>query len=181
VRQGGAETRYTYDAWGQLALQMGALQNDFLYTARERRLDGQYYYRWRDYHPGIGRFVGQDPMPIQDREFLEVNSYAYVSNDPIYLTDPLGLGLTCFGNYCGNETYCGAFKKCRDFEFNKNGEPKCPTPRKGPRGCVDRACYQHDQCYYCLKSKWCTPNRNERCKKNVTTIYVAMFINALAD
>jgi RHS repeat-associated protein len=58
--------------------------------AKRRRNDatGLYDYRARYYHPGLSRFVSEDPL-----EFLggDPNLYAYVGNQPTALTDPSGL------------------------------------------------------------------------------------------
>lgn len=45
------------------------------------------YYRARYYDPQIGRFTQRDPAGFVDG----VNPYAYVGNNPVSLTDPLGL------------------------------------------------------------------------------------------
>jgi uncharacterized protein RhaS with RHS repeats len=45
-------------------------------------------YSWaRYYHPGPGRFLSEDPI---DFEGGELNLYAYVGNDPVNFSDPLG-------------------------------------------------------------------------------------------
>ncbi len=49
---------------------------------------GLYYYRARHYNPNTGSFVQPDPAV---RWVNVLNSYAYVSNNPLNLTDPLGL------------------------------------------------------------------------------------------
>ena len=45
-------------------------------------------YRARYYDPSIGRFISEDPIGFAGSG---TNFYAYVKNDPINLTDPLGL------------------------------------------------------------------------------------------
>jgi RHS repeat-associated protein len=49
----------------------------------------------RYYDPSIGRFISEDPIGLKGSG---TNFYAYVKNDPINLTDPLGL--------CPNKTDC---------------------------------------------------------------------------
>ena len=58
------------------------------------RLPGQYfdeetglqYNYFRDYHPGIGRYVEPDPIGLEGG----INLYAYCFNDPVNLVDPSG-------------------------------------------------------------------------------------------
>ena len=47
----------------------------------------QHYYRARYYHPGLQRFISEDPI-----EFAagDTNLYIYVGNDPVGFVDPLG-------------------------------------------------------------------------------------------
>jgi len=44
----------------------------------------------RSYDPSIGRWLSEDP--IQSSEPMSLNFYAYVSNNPLILTDPTGTG-----------------------------------------------------------------------------------------
>ena len=64
-----------------------ATSNSFHYTGREND-DGLYYYRARYYHPRLQRFISEDPMGFAGDDF---NRYAYVRNNPLKYTDPLGL------------------------------------------------------------------------------------------
>jgi RHS repeat-associated protein len=48
---------------------------------------GKYYYKARMYSPALGRFLQTDPVGPEDGP----NLYAYVENDPVNLTDALGL------------------------------------------------------------------------------------------
>lgn len=81
------------------------------FTGAEELGNGQttdlVYMRARYYHPGLGRFISQDPIGFAGG----TNLYAYCGNDPINFTDPLGLSpmsgfLTDLANF-GNDM--GAF------------------------------------------------------------------------
>jgi RHS repeat-associated protein len=48
---------------------------------------GSYYYKARYYSPAIGRFLQPDPIGFKGG----LNVYGYVSNDPLNLSDPMGL------------------------------------------------------------------------------------------
>jgi RHS repeat-associated protein len=80
-------TSYTYDPFGQTTATGAASPNPFQYTGRENDGTGLYYYRARYYHPGLSRFISEDPL-----EFLGggVNLYTYVFNNPNMYVDPLG-------------------------------------------------------------------------------------------
>jgi len=56
--------------------------------------DGLYYMRARYYDAGTGRFISEDPLGFDGGD---VNLYAYVQNNPINFTDPLGLKTLQFG------------------------------------------------------------------------------------
>src|SRR6185503_15655218 len=65
--------------------------NSTLFTGR--RFDpelGWYYYRTRYLDPRAGRFVTSDTVGIWQDPFGLGNGYAYVGNDPLSRTDPMG-------------------------------------------------------------------------------------------
>jgi uncharacterized protein RhaS with RHS repeats len=49
---------------------------------------GFYEYRARAYHPGLGRFMSEDPKLFDAGDY---NLFRYCHNDPIDFTDPMGL------------------------------------------------------------------------------------------
>ncbi len=81
--------RITYDGFGNSA---GSTRTRYGYTGRESDSDtGLIYYRARWYEPQQGRFISEDPIGFGGGK----NFYAYVENNPISFTDPLGLQKTC--------------------------------------------------------------------------------------
>jgi RHS repeat-associated protein len=81
-------TTYAYDPFGGTTQQGAASDNPFQYTGRENDGTALQYNRNRYYHPGMGRFISPDPIGLGGGDS---NLYAYVGNDPMNATDPLGL------------------------------------------------------------------------------------------
>ena len=92
---GAVPTSYTYAPFGATSLSGSATDSAFDYTGREDDGTGLKYYRARYYHPGLQRFVSEDPMEFDGGG---VNLYVYVANNPIMLIDPLGLKVN-WGRY----------------------------------------------------------------------------------
>jgi len=92
-----AET-YRYDAFGQpkilsptgSQLTTSAINNRFMFTGREWAPVnlGFYEYRARAYHPGLGRFMSEDPKGFDAGDY---NLFRYCGNDPEDRADPMGL------------------------------------------------------------------------------------------
>jgi RHS repeat-associated protein len=88
--------KYRYDAFGAPTIYdpvnvipATAWNNRFLFTGREYRSTfGFYEYRARAYHPGLGRFMSEDPKLFDAGDY---NLFRYCHNDPLDLTDPMGL------------------------------------------------------------------------------------------
>ena len=86
---GDVQNYYDYEAFGSPydAQSSPPVTNRYTYTGRE--LDGEsttYYYRFRQYHAGQGRFSARDPIPAG-----RSSMYAYVRSNPCYFKDPFGL------------------------------------------------------------------------------------------
>jgi RHS repeat-associated protein len=88
---GTVRARYTYDPYGRRTRVSGDLKADFgfagMFWSSEAQLSLTLY---RAYDPQLGRWLSRDPL--RNAEQLEgPNLYAYVGNNPINATDPLGL------------------------------------------------------------------------------------------
>ena len=84
--------KFSYSPFGKSADESGSP-----YKFAARRIDsetGLYYNRNRYYNPSTGRFISPDPIGYGDG----MNMYAYVGNDPMNASDPMGLTKTCTGS-----------------------------------------------------------------------------------
>jgi RHS repeat-associated protein len=94
----GLVEQYRYDAFGDPTIRSGAgvnraatgINNRFMLTGREYAgaqwgvTFGFYEYRARAYHPGLGRFMSEDPKGFDSGDY---NLFRYVNNDPEDRTD----------------------------------------------------------------------------------------------
>lgn len=98
---GEAIEAYRYDAFGTFASwTRGSFNTRFKFTGREyQRVFGIYEYRNRAYHPGLGRFLSEDPLGFAARD---TNLYRYCGGDPVNGRDPTGL-ITVYGRPVNTE------------------------------------------------------------------------------
>jgi len=82
---------YTYEPYGKASVSGSPGTNSLTYTGREDDGTGLYYYRARYYHPGIGRFVQEDPIGLAGG----ANLYGFVAGNPVSKKDPQGLAPIC--------------------------------------------------------------------------------------
>ncbi len=78
-----------YDSFGNLLSESDPANGDrFKFAGTEfDPTTGIYYDRMRYYDPATGKFIGQDPLRFQARDF---DLYRYVNNDPTNAIDPSG-------------------------------------------------------------------------------------------
>jgi len=90
---GTLRARYAYDPYGRRTRLTGDVEADFgfagMFWCGEANLSLTHF---RAYDAELGRWLSRDPL--QNAELEEgPNLYAYVANDPVNLTDPLGLSV----------------------------------------------------------------------------------------
>jgi len=108
------QTQYTYEPFGKATVAGATSANSFEYTGRENDSTGLYYYRARYYHPGLQRFISEDPLGFDGGQ---INLYGYVGNGPVDRVDPMGTSAypihwleTYFGAHAAGFSRWDAFK-----------------------------------------------------------------------
>ena len=144
---GSVQTEYTYEPFGGTTTSGGSTSNAVAFTGRELDGTGLYFYRARYYHPGLQRFISEDPLA----EGAGSNFYSYVGNKPTLYTDPTGLAELCCRpvNMPGLKLFQHCFIKLSDGTtlggYNRNWrlrpeknapDDRCPkdTPNCTPLG-----------------------------------------------
>ena len=122
---GALTTSYTYAPFGATFLSGSATGNTLDYTGREDDGTGLKYFRARYYHPGLQRFVSEDPIEFRGGD---VNLYAYAGNDPLLFIDPLGLAAEVC---CRLLKKVGAYTRLRHCYMRVEGETYGLYPHDG--------------------------------------------------
>jgi RHS repeat-associated protein len=76
----------------------------------------------------MGRFMTPDPLYLEFHRLVDpqqLNLYSYVRNNPLSLTDPTGLDITCTGDRCAD--YLTALQKDVSFKVNYDKGGKVVT------------------------------------------------------
>jgi RHS repeat-associated protein len=101
---GTLQTQYTYEPFG-ITTQTGlASTSSYKYTGREDDGTGLMYYRARYYQPRLQRFISEDPIGFLGGD---ANLYGYVTENPLYYTDPSGECPWCVATLLGGLTNLG--------------------------------------------------------------------------
>lgn len=124
---GAVVQSYVYDSYGQIKQQNGIIANPFTFTGREFDSEsGLYNYRARYMDSFSGRFLQEDPRSFTG---TSLNLYTYVKNDPVNLSDPLGLdwldNLSNFSAGFGDSLTFGLTDWVRDQMGTNDAVDKC--------------------------------------------------------
>ena len=97
---GNTVAQYTYDAFGNIVAQSGAMADDFRHRFSTKYFDtetGLYYYGYRYYKPPLMRWLNCDPIG----EDGGLNLYAFCGNNPIAKIDYNGLTVVVIKHFAG--------------------------------------------------------------------------------
>lgn len=90
--EGSVVGTYTYDVFGAIRSETGGQANEYRFTGQQLDVASDLYYlRARYYDPSIGRFPTRDSFRGWFASPQSQNPYAYVTNNPVFYVDPLGL------------------------------------------------------------------------------------------
>ncbi|WP_211357694.1 RHS repeat-associated core domain-containing protein [Denitratisoma oestradiolicum] len=144
---------YAYSPYGETQSIGPDNGNPLQYTGRENDGTGVYYYRARYYDPVGTQWLSDDPIGLAGG----LNQRAYVSGDPISLSDALGLDpangrgfSTHYGNWCG-----------RNWSGGKSGPIISSTP-DGPVDSLDACCMAHDYCFAEVEDESCPLSKRKK-------------------
>ncbi len=128
---------YEYTLYGEPTIRDGlgnllsasAVGNTLLFTSREWDVEvGLYYYRFRTYDPGCGRFLQRDPLGCVDGANLYVIVFSLHGHAYGHL------GSLNFSFFFGIPGYWAPWHDTLDWERSVAGRPGA---HGGPRGCWD--------------------------------------------
>jgi RHS repeat-associated protein len=135
-------------SFGETTLHGNEIENPLRFPGQYFDLETELHYNYfRDYEPALGRYAETDPIGLQGG----LNTYAYVSNNPLSNIDPFGLSQMKRSPYAPG----GPLAPPSLGPFGKVcGEEGSVLATWIPDGRYKDACQKHDDCYAtCGKSK----------------------------
>ncbi len=91
---GNVVGEYSYTTFGEQLSSAGSFVPRFTFSSKERDASGLVYFGFRYYSPVLCRWISEDPI----RERGGINLYQFCGDDPINITDSLGLWGIQFGS-----------------------------------------------------------------------------------
>ncbi len=125
--QGVIKEESDYYPFGGEIVIASADSNHYKFTGKERDAEsGLDYFGARYYASSMGRFMSPDPLYIEMHRLADpqqLNLYMYGRNNPLSITDPTGLDITCGGTRCA-DYLSGLQKDIKGFKigYDKNGK-----------------------------------------------------------
>jgi len=116
---GSVVHEYKYAAFGKIVSESGdSVENPFTYTSRElEKESGMYFYRARFYDPHAGKFLNEDPIGLNGKDY---NLFRYVKNNPENFRDPWGF--ESVGCPCTPTFHSGEYWNCVLMRMTGNKE-----------------------------------------------------------
>jgi RHS repeat-associated protein len=125
---GTLRARYAYDPFGRRTRVAGDIDTDFGFAGMFWSIEAGINLTWyRAYDPELGRWLSRDPL--ENGELDEgINLYAYVRNNPVNVTDSLGLQCcqcakpcTCLKEHLAHWGILQKFQDCLETNIPKKG------------------------------------------------------------
>ena len=102
---GGIQSRYEYDAFGNVITQAGSSEQPFGFTGYQKDEEtGLYYANARYYDSSNGRFLREDPFDGSINTPPSLHRYLYANANPTVFIDPTGEITICGGFFTCVET-----------------------------------------------------------------------------
>ncbi len=140
-QDGNVAAQLDYDAFGRVVRREGDAHIPFQFTARSfDEATSLYYFRARYYDAHTGRFLTRDPAPGNPRIPLSLNPYCYAYNNPVNLTDPLGLAPNDAPRriFRNGQWYQVFWRGHSDRGWSETGRPVLADAARRPDGNVAR-------------------------------------------
>jgi len=113
-----------YAAFGKASVVINTIENNLRFPGQYYDAEtGTHYNYFRDYEPSLGRYVQTDPIGLSGG----INTYGYVSNNPVNYVDPYGLFELISDGGTSGQRYQLQTWGDNMYKFLSNGNGYCPN------------------------------------------------------